>query len=336
MSLSLDRSFVLRLSDTVQNLTQKSDYLFNLSCPLCGDSRKSKLKARGYFYKHDQMLLYHCHNCNRTLSLRNFLKEVAYSLYSEYLLESLSENKDLTVYSDKKDTAFSDKPTIALGIDIALPKISSLSFDHFAKAYVRKRKIPEHFWDDLYYAKDYKDFILSVLPHYKKDLYDNDKRLVIPCRDEYSQLIGFQGRSLDPKNPARYITMKVHETSPKIYGIDRIDPNRTIYVTEGPIDAMFLSNCVGSLDSNLLHVKSILGPTRDYVFVFDNEQRNANIIRGMNKAILEGNKVVIWPEYVKAKDINDMVLEGLDVERIIKNRTYEGLKATIELGLWKR
>lgn len=341
MTLYLDRTYVQRLSGVLSNLTQKSEYLWNVKCPLCGDSKKSKTKARGYFYRSDQSIIYHCHNCNRTLSLRNFLKEVSYSLYSEYMLETITEsNSNNNKYDNnllEKRGQISNK--IVLGKDIALPTIASLSFDHFAKAYVRKRKIPEHFWDDLYYATDFKDFTLSVLPNYDRELYDNEKRLVIPCRDEYRNLIGWQGRSLDPNNTVRYITIKADENSPKLFGMDRVNTSLPIRVVEGPIDSMFLTNCVASLDSNLMHVKLILGPDKDYTFIFDNEPRNAAILSGMKKAIDAGDKVVIWPEYIKFKDINDMIVEGLDsydIERIIENNTKSSLTALFAFTDWKK
>lgn len=340
MTLSLDRSYVQRLSGVLSNFTQKSDYLWNVKCPLCGDSKRSKTKTRGYFYRADQSIIYHCHNCNRTLSLKNFLKETSYSLYSEYLLETITNSITNSDTSLSKNSDFSNKKTpIVLGKDIALPTIASLSFDHFAKAYVRKRKIPEQFWDDLYYCSDFKDFTLSVLPNYDRDLYDNDIRIVIPNRDEYRNLIGWQGRSLDPNNTVRYITIKVDENSPKIFGMDRVNTSLPIRVVEGPIDSMFLTNCVASLDSNLMHVKSILGVDKNYTFIFDNEPRNAAILSGMKKAIDAGDKVVIWPEYITFKDINDMILEGLteyEIERIIQNNTKSSLAALFAFSEWRK
>ena len=49
-------------------------------------------------------------------------------------------------------------------------------------------------------------------------------------------LIGIQGRSLkfaDPKS-VKYITVMFNDNAPKIYGLDEVQKDQTIYITEGP------------------------------------------------------------------------------------------------------
>jgi len=46
--------------------------------------------------------------------------------------------------------------------------------------------------------------------------------------------------------------------------------------------------------------------------------------------------IVIWPNDLKEKDINDMILAGIDVKKIIKENTYMGLEAKAKLIGWKR
>jgi hypothetical protein len=49
-----------------------------------------------------------------------------------------------------------------------------------------------------------------------------------------------------------------------------------------------------------------------------------------------GERVVIWPSSVTLKDINDMVLSGLDVQNLIECNTYTGLQAKLKFTSWKK
>jgi hypothetical protein len=75
------------------------------------------------------------------------------------------------------------------------------------------------------------------------------------------------------------------------------------------------------------------------VVVYDNEPRNADIVRKINKTIEQGYKVCIWPDYIEQKDINDMVLSGLDgaaVQHIIDQNTFQGLAAKMRMQVWSK
>ena len=104
---------------------------------------------------------------------------------------------------------------------------------------------------------------------------------------------------------------------------------------EGPIDSLFIQNCIAVAQSDLrvpqYKDKAILVP--------DNEPRNREIIKQLERAVDEEYRVVIWPDYVRQKDINDMILSGLDaleIKNIISKNTFQGLSAKIELQKWKR
>jgi hypothetical protein len=56
----------------------------------------------------------------------------------------------------------------------------------------------------------------------------------------------------------------------------------------------------------------------------------------IEKNIDQGYKVVIWPQTLQEKDINDMVLAGKNVTRIIKENTFSGLTAKAKFYSWKR
>jgi hypothetical protein len=125
----------------------------------------------------------------------------------------------------------------------------------------------------------------------------------------------------------------LEENVPKIYGYDSIDKELPVYVVEGPFDSTFISNSVALCGSDG-DVGCLEGS--DLVFVYDNEPRNKEIVRRVGDAIDRGNKVVIWPNNINHKDINDMILSGLDPQSMIKLNTYSGLEAKLKFTNWKK
>jgi hypothetical protein len=72
------------------------------------------------------------------------------------------------------------------------------------------------------------------------------------------------------------------------------------------------------------------------VWIYDNEPRNNEIVRRIGNTIDSGDSVVIWPNSIDDKDINDMVMSGLDVQSVIESNTYSGLEAKLKFNTWKK
>jgi hypothetical protein len=125
----------------------------------------------------------------------------------------------------------------------------------------------------------------------------------------------------------------LNEESPKIYGLDKIDTSKSIYIVEGPFDSTFVQNAVAMCGSDI-DIRSF--GWRDYIYVFDNEPRNREIVNRISKTINRGDKVIIWPATIHQKDINDMVLAGLNVTDVLKSNIYSGLEAKIKFNNWKK
>jgi len=336
MSVFIDRNFLLQVSPKLQRFTKKKDDLYNFRCPLCGDSQKNKLKSRGYVYRKKNDYFYMCHNCGASTTFYNFLKQVDESLLKEYQLERYkngdtgNNNYPKPVFEDFKTEA----PTFKKALE--LPSIDSLPEAHFAKVYVQQRRIPENFHSQLYFAEDFAAFIQN-LGIEKEGLHKNDPRLVIPFYDKEKNLVAIQGRALG-ESKLRYITLKLHDDNKKIFGLDRINEEELIYVLEGPIDSMFLENAVATADSNLESITDVLDKTK-VVLVFDNEPRNKEIVIKMEHAIDNHFNVVIWPEMIEEKDINDMILSGFspdEIQDIISKNTFVNLRAKMEFVSWKK
>ena len=74
----------------------------------------------------------------------------------------------------------------------------------------------------------------------------------------------------------------------------------------------------------------------DYIWIYDNEPRNREIVNRVSTAIDRGDKVVIWPNNIHQKDINDMCLYGHDVQNVVQCNVYQGLEANLRLNNWKK
>jgi hypothetical protein len=128
----------------------------------------------------------------------------------------------------------------------------------------------------------------------------------------------------------------VNEEAPKIFGLDTIDRTKTVYIVEGPIDSLFLNNACAMAGSGISNESLGKLGTDDIVFVFDNEPRNKEIVGLIEKRIDNGYKVVIFPDYIEEKDINDMVLAGIEIQSIISNNVFNGLGAKTRLSEWRK
>jgi hypothetical protein len=280
-----------------------------------------------------------CHNCSISTSFYNFLDKVDSAKTKEYALErykinSFGKNTNVSKEKVSEHELESSAPVFKKRLDI--PTIESLPEEHYAKTYVNERQIPKQFFSELYYAEDFKGFVDS-LGIEKDGLIENDPRLIIPFYNQQKKLIAIQGRALG-NSKLRYITLKMSDDENKFFGLDRIDPEKMIRVVEGPIDSMFIDNAIATADSNLPSVTKIFDKSK-VVLIYDNEPRNKEIVKQMERAIEEHYNVLIWPEMVEAKDINDMILEGFsqfEIEDIIEKHTFVNLRAKMEFVNWKK
>jgi len=319
----VDSKYIGLVSSRLQKFKRVKADLYNFRCPICGDSQKHKNKARGYFYQVKTNTNYKCHNCGASLSLNNFLKQIDPTLHKQYTMEKFKEGhtgKNFVVDEPKFDFK---KPTFKKQLD--LPRASEVPI---AKEYLKNRGLdPTRF----YYASKFKKWVNT-----QKKTFDNirkdDGRIIIPMYDKDHKLIGFQGRSLVP-NSVKYITIMINDDAPKIYGLDKIDETKPIYIIEGPFDSTLVENSVAMCGSDL-DVRTF--GWSNYIWVFDNEPRNREIVERNNKAIDRGDKVVIWPSRIVEKDINDMILAGHDIMSILESNIYSNLEAKIKFNNWKK
>ena len=338
----IDVKYIGALAPRLSMFTRKHETLWNMRCPICGDSRKSKTKARGYILGRDGKFIYTCHNCNVTMPFSKFLEQVDPNAYNDYRRETFLERKGSTeriVEPEPDISRFITPKFIKYTALSGLKKISQLPVEHPAKRYVVGRKIPPHMHSKLFYAPKFKAWTNTIIPN-KFDLSNKDEpRLIIPFVDQNGNLFGYQGRAFFDVD-LRYITIMLDEEKPKVYGLERLDVRKKVFVVEGPIDSMFLSNCIAMGSSHLDRASQRLGITpSNTVVVYDNEPRNKNIVSAIEKCINAGYNVCIWPDTVTHKDINEMICGGLsssDIHNIIENNTFKDLTARLRLSQWKK
>ena len=319
----IDSKYIGLVSSRLQKFKRVKADLFNFRCPICGDSQKHKNKARGYFYQVKTNTNYKCHNCGASMSFNNFLKQIDSTLHKQYTMEKFKEGftgRNFVVDEPKLEFT---KPIFRKKID--LPRASEVPV---ARNYLEKRNLDA---SQFYFAAKFKEWT-NTQKHTFDTIGRDESRIIIPMYDTDKNLIGFQGRSLGP-NSVKYITVMLQDEAPKLFGLDKIDDTKPIYITEGPFDSTFLENSVAMCGSDL-DIGSF--GWSSYIWVFDNEPRNREIVERINKTISRGDQVIIWPKQIVEKDINDMALAGHDIMSIIQSNTYSGLKAKVKFNTWKK
>ena len=332
MSSYIDLKFINDLSGRLSQFKKKTDYLFNFRCPHCGDSQKSKTKARAYLYRVKNDMFFKCHNCGQGQNLANFIKFIDPKLYEQYLLERYKKSAPATPKPkfDFKPTKFTNQTPID-----DLKSIKDLPEDHPARLYCVNRKIPEKYFDKLFLSDKFMTLVNEVKPNTYKITKDHP-RLIIPFYDTTGKLFAFQGRAFGKEQP-KYLTIKLDENKQKVYGLDKVNFQKPIYITEGPIDSLFIDNCLAAGGADLFLKNKI--PNENITYIFDNEPRNKEIVNRMYKVIEQDFNVVIWPEDLQLKDVNDMIMSGLtklELQDIISNNTYSKLSALTKLNYWKK
>ena len=318
----VDVKYINLISPRLQKFKRVKNNLYNFRCPICGDSQKNKNKARGYLYQVKSNTNFKCHNCGLNISFNNFLKQLDINTHKQYTFEKFKEGttgKNFVV--DEPEFKF-EVPNFKPKLD--LPRASE---NPDARSYLERRKLNPY---KFYYTEKFKEWTNSLKLTFDSTIKD-EPRIIIPLFYQ-DTLVGFQGRALSPSK-IKYITVMLNDDAPKIYGLDEIEKSKTVYITEGPFDSTFIRNSIamcgadGDIDKWNISRR---------VWIYDNEPRNTEIVRRIQSKIESGESVVIYPNTVTQKDINDMVLSGLDVQSMVESNTYSGLEAKLKFTTWKK
>ena len=342
MSMYIDIKFLQFISFRLENFKKKNDLLWNCRCPICGDGSRKK-KARGYFFSGTgkNYLQYKCHNCGVSRRFDTFLKDFDPTQYGRYILEKYADNNNNT---DKKnvESVFSVsepvfKKSETSSIDELMTRLDKLPENNEAKQYVIRRKIPSTAYNKLYFIGDIST-VSRLNSKYKGTITSNEPRLCIPFFSRSGKLTAVSCRAIRDES-LRYILVKIEEDSPTVFGLDSVDLEKEVFVVEGPIDSLFLPNSIACAGTAFSKIADLNIPKDKITIIFDNQPKNREVCNLMYKYIEQGYKIVLWPNNVPGKDINEMIqngVESVEIQRLIKENTFSGLAAKAKYSMWRK
>lgn len=350
--LLLDRQYVQLVGSQLLRFGKTTSNCHMARCPACGDSKKSQTKRRLCFVEREQAIFIYCQNCNRSWNMDMFIHEffpVMEELYKKELFKQMFEEpkKDLITVSNasiklrdlsnQEDEVIEHQKGVDLFslVDYMYPAID-MDKDSNEYKYLINRGFTDNELKYLFVTNDFKLLASKIDKNINLDkLKENDARLVIPFIDhETLEVYAIQGRSFNPKEVMRYITIKYSSDTKKIFTKEPLDNSKKIICVEGAIDSLFIDNSIAANDSNLLRADAD-------IYVWDNEPRNETTVKKIEKAIKLGYNVCIWDfSPFGSVDINDMIKDyGFTRQELydkILSCSCSGLMATYKLTQWKR
>lgn len=290
----------------------KTGNKINMRCPICGDSKKSSTKKRGWYYL--QNASYYCFNCSTGMSGIKFLEFISGNNYEQIKKEyfKLCFKHGINTGLSANYTIPDKEPSVFSLEQIVKPEWKK-PLSEKAIEYLKKRKVLD--------APFYKDPLYSC---YTKN---NDEFIMIPWKlngiDAYYQLNDFQKlhnlKYIFPKNRKKLIA-----------GLDNIDISWPfIIVTEGYFDSLFVKNgiCTGTKSITEYQLKLIKEryPKHQIVISFDNDKAGLDSMVKLLKSDNDFKFFKWFNSNTKEKDINDYVLSKNNVNIFCNTTVLEKL-----------
>ncbi len=334
MSSYIDIKYLNIISPQLQKFKKKGNTLWNFRCPYCGDSQKNKTKARGFVYQKKNDLFFKCHNCDVGTTLGKLIEYLDSKTYKDYIMERYKTGSGGTKGTITPKPEFKFNAPVFRKKDIFKPlkSIAELNSDHPARKIVERRSLPKESLKDIYLCESFFKFTNTLIPNKFPSLGGDHPRLMIPFRNEEGEIFAYQGRAFGIETP-KYITIKIDADRDKIFGLDKVDKSKPILVVEGPLDSLFLDNCIAVAGADFNNMEG------DLTVIYDNEPRNKEINKQIEKTIDQGKSVCLWPDTMRYKDINDMIIAGYpkeEIQEIITKNTLSGVAAKLRFAEWRR
>lgn len=315
MSLQVDKNFLKLMN--LHLFKENRPGVYSFRCPICGDSKKSTSKKRGYAIKDKKGsgLYVYCHNCHWQGSFSYFLKIQDPSLFDRYREE---------IRREKLRGEKIEHPPETIKNKFQLIK-SPLLYESFksekGREYLFKRCVTD--LDGIYFTSNFQKYInKNYVKKYEKEIEED--RVVFTLYNINNDLIGFQSRSLNRGISERYLTVRLDESENLIW-YNKVNKNEIVFATEGIFDAIVLKNSIAFLNSNpnIEFLKSLFPKL---IIILDNEPRNKHIVNQYNRiANMNNVGLFIWPSFLKYKDINELYIDvkgKVDVNGLILKHSY--------------
>ena len=321
----------------LQNLKRKGDkYNFRCIIPHCLDGKSGNGQTRGWISQWKGEWWYHCYNCGNSYTYSTFLKIYFPEIYKDVVKLSFKQKTKNSLIKVNEKL----QESIKTYDSFPLMSIDRLDKNHKAYQYIQNRKIPVKTWPNLFYSSNFTKFTNKMTNNRYPDWKFSDQRLVIPFRKRNKSVFAFQGREINEDGFLRYITVKIDPDYPKIYGLERLNWAKKIVVVEGPIDSLFVSNCVafGGSDLSIENLEKFFDKTQ-LIICFDNEKRNTEINNKIERFLNNGYSICLWPNGLK-KDINLMVIKNNltleEVDCIIHSNVVSGKLGLLKFRRWRK
>jgi len=287
---------------------------YNFRCNVCGDSKKSKYKRRGYILTKDEPWRVYCHNCFYSKPVTLWMKEFFPLHFKDYI----SEVMRLNARDKEKKEQNVKNPTIRKPKRKSNERKHTQHFIHilegktalFAKAIglCKRRRIPEQIWHKWFVATD--------------GMYKN--RLIIPFYDDKGMIYYYQGRALLEHMELKYLSRAGNHNS--IYNYFHVDKEKPVVILEGPIDSIFVENSIAMTGVKLEDKLLDDFKHKYYLIDFDTtEETRKKVIELLEK----GKHVFCWKWFMKKYSLPEKEKWDVNEAIIHLNRdkfTFEELK----------
>lgn len=288
--------------------------------------------CRGWLYEKKGQMKFGCFNCDSGTYITPFVKEHFPNVWDGFRIDNFKQR------NSKKVDIFDDMVSTTEAIKYSDPDYKSVDKfpdTHKAVKYLLNRKIPRSFFKNIFYTSKWKKCADDICEGIMINMENDYPRLVFKLKDK-NGTFGVQGRDLG-NHPAKYQTILSSSEALKIWGMERVDDSKRVFILEGILDAMFIANACamlgGSADPSIVQYDN-------KVWVLDNEPRHPDTKKRMNKLIRQGEQVLIWVNCpFKGKDINEMIQNGgsiIDINKYMWKNVYSGLMAKIKMSEWSK
>lgn len=305
----------------VQNIKSENEHDIVARCPICGDSKYNKNKARLHLYEKNGVTLVNCFNGDcpcQNKTMYNFLKTFYPSLLFQYKQETFNQTLRTIQEPQKADWMLEQKPKIKN------PGILTFDLTKFfgnienCNDYLKSRGIK--------YSSNFGKWYSGIQDLKIDDkLYHLSNSIIIPLYLN-NEMYGFYSRNM--KEKIFYTWIHPSAIGYKVWNWFNIDKEQPVYIFEGIFDALSayqcgIKNIIACMGAKIPQER--LQELKDPIFCLDNDKT------GLKNMLEYSKKYKVCVYKSKFKDCNEMLLNGINVKDVILNNITTGIMAQVKI-----